>query len=109
MIVKKQQRRWSKEEKERMLLDIQRIGVVAGCRKHGIAPSQYYEWAERYNAEGLSGLETRRGKSQEAELHRLRKELSLAKEIIAEKELEKKMLSDLLKKKIAEWNKGEKS
>jgi hypothetical protein len=53
-------------------------------------------------------LENKRGKSQEAELARLRKELALAKELIAEKELEKKMLSELLKKKIAEWNKGEK-
>ncbi|QYH38144.1 transposase [Algoriphagus sp. NBT04N3] len=109
MIVKKEQRRWSKEEKERMLLDIQRLGVIAGCRKHGIAPSQYYDWSERYNAQGVDGLENRRGKSQEQELIRLRKELALAKEIIAEKELEKKMLSELLKKKIAEWNRGEKS
>lgn len=88
-----------------MLLDIQRIGVVAGCRKHGLSPSQYYTWAERYNADGLDGLESKSGKSKDAEIHRLRKELALAKEIIAEKELERKMMSELLKKKIAEWKK----
>lgn len=109
MFVKKEKRSWTKEEKERMLLDIQRIGVVAGCRKHGIAPNLYYDWAERYNAAGLEGLETKKGKSQEAEIHRLRKELALAKEIIAEKEMERKMMAELLKKKIADWKKGEKS
>jgi transposase-like protein len=106
MIVKKPLRSWTKEEKERMLLDIKGIGVVAGCRKHNIAPSQYYDWAERYNTLGLEGLESKQGKSDRKELNRLRRDLALAKEVIADKELELKLLSELLKKKISEWNKG---
>lgn len=108
MIVKKSIRSWTKEEKERMLLDIKSIGVVAGCRKHNIAPSQFYDWAEKYNTLGLDGLESKQGKSDRKEINRLRRDLALAKEVIADKELELKLLSELLKKKISEWNKGAK-
>ena len=38
-IVKKR----TKEEKEQILLECQKLGVVAGCRKNGIDPKQYYD------------------------------------------------------------------
>ena len=39
----------SKEEKEKIIREIKEIGVTAGCRKFGIAKSQYYDWVRRYN------------------------------------------------------------
>jgi putative transposase len=96
----------SAEEKERILSDIQRLGVIAGIRKYNLSKSTYYEWLERYQASGLEGLEDRRKVNIDAQIKRLEKENKLLKEILAEKELESKMKDELLKKKIAQWNKG---
>ncbi len=104
MLMRKLHKR-SPEEKERILLDIQRLGVLAGLRKHALSKATYYAWLERYQASGLEGLEDRRKVNIDAQIKRLEKENKLLKEILAEKELESKMKDELLKKKIAQWNK----
>ena len=98
----------SKEEKEKIIQDIQRLGVVAGCRKHGINKGQYYRWVRRYNSLGLEGLEDHRSVNMEAAYKKLERENELLKRILAEKELESKLKDELLKKKIAQWNRGKK-
>ncbi len=103
MISKRQMRRRSKEEKEKILLEVQRLGVVAGCRKYNLDPSTYYKWLAKYNASGIEGLEDRRGKNNERLLKKVEKENRLLKEILVEKDLELKMKDELLKKKIAQW------
>jgi putative transposase len=105
----KEIRKFSATEKERILLDIQRLGVVVGCRKYALSKAVYYKWLQRYNALGLDGLEDRRGKNMDGHIKRLEKENRMLKELLAEKELESKMKDELLKKKIAQWNKGNKS
>lgn len=104
MLMRKLHKR-SPEEKERILLDIQQLGVLAGLRKYPLSRATYYEWLERYQASGLEGLEDRRRVNVDAQIKRLEKENKLLKEILAEKELESKMKDELLKKKIAQWNK----
>ena len=93
------------QEKEKIILDIQRLGVTVGCRKHNISKTLYYEWVERYNASGLAGLEDRRRIHNDALVKRLEKENRMLKELLAEKELESRMKDDLLKKKFAQWEK----
>lgn len=109
MLMKRQVRSWTKEEKEKIILDIQRIGTVAGCRKHAIHPTIYYSWLDKYNAHGLDGLDGRRQKDLSAKLKQLEKENKLLKEILAEKEMENRLKGDLLKKKFLELSKKEKS
>ena len=108
MIVKKEIHKRSPEEKEKILLDINRLGVTVGCRKHYIGKSQYYDWLDRYNAHGVEGLQDRRGKSMDALVKRLEKENRMLKELLAEKDLESRMKDELLKKKNAQWNKSRK-
>jgi putative transposase len=104
MFKKKNNMRRTNEEKERILLDIQRLGVAAGCRKHSISSAVYYYWLEKYNASGINGLSDQRGKaSDKAELERLKKENKLLKEMLAEKELESRLKGELLKKKMEQW------
>ena len=43
MLMVKQIHKRTPQEKERILLDIQHLGVTAGCRKHGISRC-YYDW-----------------------------------------------------------------
>jgi putative transposase len=96
------------QEKEKILLDIQDLGVIAGCRKYGLARTLYYEWLDKYNASGLEGLEDRRGKNMDAHVKRLEKENRILKELLAEKELESKLKDELLKKKFGHQEKREK-
>ena len=96
------------QEKERILLDIQKLGTTAGCRKHGISKALYYDWLNKYNASGLDGLENRSGKNMDAHVKRLEKENRILKELLAEKELESKLKDELLKKKYGQQVKKEK-
>ena len=109
MLMKNLHAKRTKEEKERIILDVQKLGVVAGCRKHGCSPSMYYYWLDLYNAHGLEGLDHRKSRDQQSEINRLRKELDLAKEVIADKELRIKLMDELLKKRIAQWKNADKS
>jgi len=96
------------QEKEKILLDIQNLGVIAGCRKYGISRTLYYDWLDKYNASGLDGLEDRRGKNMDAHIKRLEKENRILKELLAEKELESKLKDELIKKKFGQLGKKEK-
>ena len=96
------------QEKEKILLDIQNLGVIAGCRKYGISRTLYYDWLDKYNASRLEGLEDRRGKNMDAHVKRLEKENRILKELLAEKELESKLKDELIKKKFGQLGKKEK-
>ena len=106
MLTIKEVMKRSKEEKEKILLEIQKMGITAGCRKFGIAKSQYYDWLRRDNSFGLEGLEDRRKVNAERLNKQLQKENEMLKRLLAEKELESKMKDELLKKKLALWRKG---
>jgi putative transposase len=108
MMKKFQNHNRSKEEKERILLDIQRLGIVAGCRKHNIVRTVYYDWLKKYEAHGIEGLSDQRGKSFEAQMKKLEKENKLLKEIIAERDLEIHLQQELLKKRLQQWKKEKK-
>lgn len=49
-------KRKTSEEKARILKDIEKTGIVVGCRKHNISACTYYAWDLKYKLEGLKGL-----------------------------------------------------
>lgn len=98
----------SKEEKEKIILEVKKMGVVAGCRHFGISKSLLYYWLHRYNAYGIEGLEDKRKVNFETANKRLEKENEMLKKLLAEKELEGRLKDEILKKKLAEWNRGKK-
>ncbi len=108
MLSKREMKKRTKEEKEKILLDVQRLGIVAGCRKHNLPPSIYYYWLEKYKSHGIEGLEDHRGKDNQAAMRKLEKENMILKELLAEKDMELKMKDELLKKKMAHWEPGKK-
>jgi len=105
MFMKREIHKYTPQEKEQILVGIQSLGVVAGCRKYSISRRLYYIWLDRYKASGIEGLEDRRGKNMDALFKRLVKENRELKELLAEKELESKKKDELLKKKFAQWKK----
>lgn len=43
MLMKKEHHKRTPQEKEKILLDIQSLGVNAGCRKYNLGKGQYYD------------------------------------------------------------------
>ena len=49
-------KRKTAEEKEKILKEIEKLGVLEGCRKHNISASTYYTWDRQYSTHGIKGL-----------------------------------------------------
>lgn len=93
-------RKWSKEEKLAILSEVEKSGLQETLRKHGVYPSTYYSWRKRYQASGEAGLDQQA--RQRVDRHRIREledEVSLLKELLANKEMELALRDELLKKK----------
>ncbi|HAN78228.1 MAG TPA: transposase [Bacteroidales bacterium] len=99
----KVKRTWSIDEKVAILLDIEKIGIVEGCRKHGIYSTTYYDWLKKYRSEGESGLKPNYRKKTDKDMKKLQVENDRLKRLLAEKELELGIKDELLKKKMQQW------
>jgi len=93
-------RTWSKEEKLAILEEVEKVGLQATLRKHGVYPSTYYSWRKRYQASGEAGLDQQaRQRADGQRIRELEDEVSLLKELLANKEMELALRDELLKKK----------
>ncbi len=101
--MKKEKRSWTVEEKLSILKEAEQNGIVQTCRKHSIYQSLYYNWKDKFDREGQEGLKPQYVKHNEQEISRLKKENGLLKQIVAEKELELQLKTELLKKKMQQW------
>lgn len=99
---------WTVEEKVAILKDIDNVGVTEGCRKHGIYATTYYDWKHKYEVEGSDGLIPQYKKRESKEIRNLQKENAMLKKLLAEKEVESQLKSELLKKRNALWQKRRK-
>lgn len=92
-------RKFSKEEKIKIIEECKSNGVKLTLEKYGVYPATYYSWKNKYEKMGEAGF--RHGITPEhlKEIKRLEKENEALKKIIAEKELESHLKDELLKKK----------
>jgi putative transposase len=97
----KEKRTFSKEQKLQILKEASEKGITITLEKHGIYPASYYSWKKKYETMGEAGF--RHGMTPEhiKEIKRLEKENELLKKLLAEKELEGHLKTELLKKKYA--------
>lgn len=70
-------------------------GVAVTVRKYGLAASMIYKWRDR-----LAKGSHKTSREVEQELHRLKQEIRLLKELVAEKELTIRIKDSLLKKTL---------
>ena len=106
-IRRKTRRRFSAEEKIRIVLDGLRgeMSVAELCRREGIAANLYYRWSKDFLEAGkkrLSGDTVREATSDEVK--GLRREASDLKEVVAELTLENRLLKKNL---TAEFEDGD--
>jgi putative transposase len=99
MLMKK--RTFTKEEKIRIIKESLEIGVTATCEKYGIYAASYYSWKKKLDDMGEEGLEHGMTPEHLKRIRQLEKENSLLKQLLAEKELEGRLKSELLKKQYA--------
>ncbi len=94
-IRRKNRRRFSAEEKIRIVLEGLRgeESIATLCRKEGLAPNLYYRWSKEFLEAGkkrLVGDTTREATS--TEVTELRKENARLKQLVAETVLENRLL-----------------
>jgi len=94
-------RTFTTEEKVRIVKEASENGVTATIEKYGIYPASYYSWRKKLDQMGEEGLQHGMTPEHLKRIRKLEKENALLKQLLAEKELEGKLKSELLKKRYA--------
>lgn len=92
-------KKFTKEEKLSIIKEAQTQGVMITLEKYDIYPGTYYYWKRKLSESGSTGLDHSTTKESKAKIRQLEKENSTLKKLLAEKELESELKSELLKKK----------
>jgi transposase-like protein len=100
-------KRKTAEEKEKIVKEVEKIGIIEGCRKYGISATTYYDWERKYKVNGLKGLSAYNVRS-DKDYKRIEKENAQLKELLIAKELQILLQGELLKKKMEQWKTKEK-
>ena len=94
-------RTFTKDQKLQLLKEASEKGVTVTLEKHGIYPATYYSWKKKFEQMGEAGFRHGITPKHIKEIKRLEKENELLKKLLAEKEIEGHLKSELLKKKYA--------
>jgi putative transposase len=95
----KHRKNWKPEEKLAILEYYKTHGLGASCRKFQVSQTAIYKWRDKYEAEGMEGLQRRTREHQvDPEVLRLERENRALKAIVAEKELQLRIQAEMLKK-----------
>ena len=98
-------RTFTREQKLSIIKEAEQKGVTPTLRKHGVYPATYYSWRRKFDEMGESGLRHGMTKAKLKEMRKLEKELATLKQINSEKDLQIKMLKDIVKKNLPLWEK----
>jgi putative transposase len=96
-------RTWSIEQKVSILKEAETTGVVETCRKHGIYATTYYDWKRKFDQGGVKALEPGYSKREQKDIRKLEKENERLKKMLAERDIEIQIKTELLKKKMEQW------
>lgn len=94
-------RTFTKEEKLQIIREASEQGVKVILEKYDIYPATYYSWRNKLEEMGEIGLQHGMNPKHIKRIRELEKENTALKQLLAEKELEGKLKSELLKKKYA--------
>lgn len=97
--MKKQGKRWSVDQKKKILKEASSKGVRETLEKYGIYPATFYSWKKKFAEMGEDGFKHGMTKQRLARIKELEQENELLKQLLAEKEIESKLKDEMLKKK----------
>lgn len=92
-------KKFTEKEKLAILEESRELGVKLTLEKYALYPGTFYYWKNKYEEAGEEGLKHGMTKERLAEIKRLTKENQTLKKLLAEKELEGELKSEMLKKK----------
>ena len=99
-------KKFTKAEKLRILKEAKANGVKKTLDKYDLYPATFYYWKKKLTIYGVDGLDHQVIKDKTAHIKKLEKENETLKILLAEKELEGKLKTELLKKKYPELRKN---
>ena len=97
--MKEKRKRFSKEEKIKIIKACSTNGVRFTLEKYGVYPATYYAWKKKFEEMGEDGFAHGMTKKRLARIRQLEQEVDLLKQLLAEKEVESKLKDEMLKKK----------
>ncbi len=95
--MKQRRRKWTAEDKLRILRDIELYGMAEACRLHEVSSSMLYRWRTKYEQQGEAGL-TREKIGNDPEKRELEREIERLRQVIADQALTIRIKDELLKK-----------
>ena len=96
-----EKRTFTKEEKLRIIKEVSEHGVKQTLEKYDIYPASFYAWKKKLEEMGVEGFQHGMTPKHLKRIRELEKENNALKQLLAEKELEGKLKSELLKKRFA--------
>ncbi len=93
----KKRRKWTASEKMQVLQDAELLSVAESSRKHGVSANMIYRWRDKYESEGVSGLDRSANRGLEHEKKELHREIERLRQVVADQALTIR-IKDMLKK-----------
>lgn len=100
MSMKKEGKRWSTDQKIKIVKEASTKGVRETLEKYNIYPATFYSWKKKFSEMGKEGFAHGMTKERLQKIKVLEQEVDLLKQLLAEKELESKLKDELLKRSI---------
>ena len=95
----KSYKKWSKQEKIKILEAAEQEGVISACRKHDVSTATYYNWKKVYDQHGEAGF--KQNKSAESQRYKkLEEENRILKKLLVDKDLALEAQKEVVKKKF---------
>ena len=92
-------KKWTLEEKIKILSCSEEIGIVEACRKFSVSTGTFYSWKKKFDLKGEEGLKvTYDTKSKEHK--QTEEENRVLRKLLSDKEIELEVTRELLKKKF---------
>lgn len=92
-------KKWSLDQKLKILSVSEEIGIVESCRKNGVSTGTFYSWKKKFEHQGEAGLKiTYNTKSKE--LKAAEEENRILRKLLSNREIELEVQRELLKKKF---------
>ena len=97
--MKKEGKRWSTDQKIKILKEASTKGIRNTLEKYSIYPATFYSWKKKFEQMGEEGFTHVMTKQRLARIKELEQENELLKQLLAEKAIESSLKDELLKKK----------
>ena len=92
-------KKWSLEDKLKIIASSEEIGIVETCRKYSVSTGTFYSWKKKFEYKGEAGLKVTYD-TKSKELKEAEEENRVLRKLLSDREIELEVQRELLKKKF---------